>query len=190
MSTRKRAWGRGSKALIDGEAGSHWRHRFAQRVVFAPPSRAAEEPVFEIEMKDVITPSRLEVPAKTRFKIIVKNIGQVPAEFESTELRKELVVPPGGTAVMIIRTLDAGEYKFFDEFQPALGPDIWLDRGDWYNNPFSPAISASRAFHRGCGYTEEQAAHSPRPDECRSSKAAATRRRGNTARRLLRRGSH
>jgi hypothetical protein len=89
------------------------------------PGRAGDEPVFQIEMNDgVITPSRLEVPAKTRFKIIVKNTGKMPAEFESTELRKEVVVPAGSEAPMIIRTLDAGEYKFFDDFQPDAPPAL------------------------------------------------------------------
>jgi uncharacterized protein (DUF58 family) len=93
----------------------------------SPPGRAAEEPVFEIEMKDgVIVPARIEVPAKTRFKIILKNSGQMPAEFESLELRKEVVVTPGGTAAMIIRTLDAGEYKFFDDFQPGAPPALLI----------------------------------------------------------------
>ncbi len=92
-----------------------------------PAPAAADEPVFEIEMKDgVITPLRLEVPAKTRFKIIVRNTGKVPAEFESTELRKEVVVPAGNTATMIIRTLDAGEYKFFDEFQVGAPPAVLI----------------------------------------------------------------
>ena len=91
------------------------------------PCRAGEEPVFQIEMNDgVITPSRLEVPAKTRFKIIVKNTGKMPAEFESTELRKEVVVPAGGEAPLIIRTLDAGEYKFFDDFQPSAPPAVLI----------------------------------------------------------------
>ena len=91
------------------------------------PGLAADEPVFQIEMKDgVITPSRIEVPAKTRFKIIVKNTGKMPAEFESTELRKELVVPAGSEAPMIIRTLDAGEYKFFDDFQPSAPPALLI----------------------------------------------------------------
>jgi hypothetical protein len=95
--------------------------------IAVPPAQAAEEPVFEIEMKDgVIAPSRLEVPAKTRFKIVVKNTGKIPAEFESRELRKELVVPAGGTATMIIRTLDAGEYKFFDDFQVDAPPAVLI----------------------------------------------------------------
>ncbi len=94
-------------------------------VVAPSAGRAADEPVFLIEMKDgVITPARIEVPAKTRFKIIVKNTGRMPAEFESTELRKEVVVPAGGEAPVIIRTLDAGEYKFFDDFQPDAPPAL------------------------------------------------------------------
>jgi hypothetical protein len=93
----------------------------------ASPGWAADEPVFRIEMNDgVITPSRIEVPAKTRFKIIVKNTGKMPAEFESTELRKEVVVPAGSEAPMIIRTLDAGEYKFFDDFQPDAPPALLI----------------------------------------------------------------
>ena len=71
-------------------------------VVTPSENWAADEPVFQIEMKDgVITPSRIEVPAKTRFKIIVKNTGKMPAEFESTELRKEVIVPSGGEAPLI-----------------------------------------------------------------------------------------
>ncbi len=89
------------------------------------PGLAGDEPVFQIEMNDgVITPSRLEVPAKTRLKIVIKNTGKMPAEFESTELRKEVVVPAGGEAPLIIRTLDAGEYKFFDDFQPDAPPAL------------------------------------------------------------------
>jgi|SRR5271166_6103051 len=89
--------------------------------------RAGDEPVFQIEMNDgVITPSRIEVPAKTKFRIIVKNTGKMPAEFESTELRKEVVVPAGGEAPLIIRTLDAGEYKFFDDFQPDAPPALLI----------------------------------------------------------------
>jgi hypothetical protein len=92
---------------------------------YLQPGRAADEPVFQIEMNDgVITPSRLEVPARTRFKIIVKNTGKMPAEFESAELRKEIVVPAGAEAPLIIRTLDAGEYKFFDDFQPSAPPAL------------------------------------------------------------------
>lgn len=80
-------------------------------------ARAAEEPVFRIEFNDgKVTPQRIEVPAKTRFKLELHNVGTEPAEFESKELRKEKVLAPGATSVLVIRTLDPGEYDFFDDF--------------------------------------------------------------------------
>jgi hypothetical protein len=79
----------------------------------------SDDVVFEIEMKDgVITPQRIEVPANTRFKIVIDNQGASPAEFECTELHKEEVVPAGSKGRLIFRSLDPGEYVCIDEFQP------------------------------------------------------------------------
>lgn len=78
---------------------------------------ADDEPVFQLEFADgKITPQRLEVPANKRFKIELRNTGKTPVEFESTELKKEKVVAPGVTTFIVFRTLDPGEYKFFDDF--------------------------------------------------------------------------
>lgn len=54
-------------------------------------SAAAEDyPVFVIEFRDgAITPSTIEVPSGTRFKLELRNTGLSPVEFESLELRKE-----------------------------------------------------------------------------------------------------
>ncbi len=82
-------------------------------------ARAADEPTFAIEFNDgVMTPSRIEVPANTRFKINLTNKGKTPAEFESNELRLEKVLAAGSSSTLVIRTLDPGEYKFFDDFHP------------------------------------------------------------------------
>jgi hypothetical protein len=82
-------------------------------------ARAAEEQTFRIEFKDgVVTPDRLEVPAKTRLRLQLVNSGTSPAEFESLELHKEKVLAPGVTSVMVIHTLDPGTYDFFDDFHP------------------------------------------------------------------------
>lgn len=86
---------------------------------------AEEIPVFRIEIKDgVITPPRLEVPANRPFKIELYNTGDTPAEFESTELHREKVLAPHSASFIVIRRLDPGEYKFFDDFhldaQPAV----------------------------------------------------------------------
>ena len=81
------------------------------------PALAADEPTFSIEFKDgTVIPTRIEVPAKTRFKLELKNSGKTAAEFESNEMKKEKVLAPGTTSSLIIRTLDPGEYKFFDDF--------------------------------------------------------------------------
>lgn len=83
------------------------------------PARAEEDPVFTLEFDDGrITPLRLEVPARTRFKIELVNKGQTPAEFESGELRKEKVLAPGANSSVVVKTLDPGEYEFVDEFHP------------------------------------------------------------------------
>lgn len=84
-----------------------------------PPVHAEDDPVFRIEFKDgVVTPLRLEVPARRRFSLDLHNLGQSPAEFESRELRKEKVLAPGTSSVLVIRTLEPGEYDFFDDFHP------------------------------------------------------------------------
>ena len=80
---------------------------------------AADEPVFAIEFNDgTMTPLRLEVPANTRFRINLTNKGKTPAEFESNELRLEKVLAANSASTLVIRTLDPGEYKFFDDFHP------------------------------------------------------------------------
>jgi Cupredoxin-like domain len=78
-----------------------------------------EEPVFMIEFKDGnIAPERSQVPANRRFQLQLRNNGDPPAEFESDELRKEKVLAPNTTSVLVFRTLDPGEYPFFDDSHP------------------------------------------------------------------------
>lgn len=81
--------------------------------------RAEEEQVFQIEFKDgVVVPQRLEVPANRQFRLHLINAGETPAEFESNELRKEKVLAPMSSSMLVFRTLDPGEYAFFDDFHP------------------------------------------------------------------------
>ncbi len=86
---------------------------------FSGAARADDDPVFRIEFNDgVVTPSRLEVPANRRIILDLHNVGQTPAEFESNQLRKEKVLAPGANSALVIRTLEPGEYDFFDDFHP------------------------------------------------------------------------
>ncbi len=84
-----------------------------------------DAPEFTIEMKDgAITPERLTIPAGKTVKIIVKNTGSTPAEFESRRLRKEKVLSPGAESFIVLRGLSAGEYPFFDEFHTDAKPGV------------------------------------------------------------------
>jgi len=72
-----------------------------------------------VEMKDgVLTPTELVVPEKTKFRLVVRNLGKKPAEFESNQLRQEKVLFMGAETTLVIIPLDAGTYDYFDDFAP------------------------------------------------------------------------
>jgi high-affinity iron transporter len=61
-------------------------------------------------------PARIEVPAKQKFKLMVKNTDDTADEFESVDLNREKLVAPGQTITVFLGPLDPGEYKFFGDF--------------------------------------------------------------------------
>jgi len=63
-------------------------------------------------------PETIEVPAGRRFRLEITNQNAGPEEFESRELRKELVLGPGVTRVVVFAPLKPGSYPFFGEFHP------------------------------------------------------------------------
>lgn len=79
------------------------------------PARAADAPTIEFH-DGTITPLHLEVPANTRFKIVVRNTGKTASEFESHRLHKEKVVAAGRTVSVEVHPLAPGKYDFFDDF--------------------------------------------------------------------------
>lgn len=86
---------------------------------------AEDMPTFTLEMKDgTFTPDHFTVPAGKTVKIIVKNTGTTPAEFESRRLRKEKVLGPGAESFVVLRRLSPGEYTFFDDFHPDAGQGV------------------------------------------------------------------
>ncbi len=89
---------------------------------FALVAGAQELPTFEISMKDGrFSPERLEVPAGKRVKLVLKNEGRTPAEFENLSMRVEKVLAPGVTSFVVLHNLRPGEYRFIDEFHPQGG---------------------------------------------------------------------
>ena len=88
----------------------------------ALPARAADEmPVYRLDVRDgVFEPATIDVPAGTRFKIEISNVGKGPIEFESRDLRQEKVLAPGAKSYVVINALKPGTYTFFDEYHMGL----------------------------------------------------------------------
>lgn len=81
------------------------------------PAAAGSLPAFTLELHDgQLIPQTLQVPANTRFKLVLRNTGNTPVEFESRRLRQEKVLGPGVESFVVIHPLKPGEYDFFDEF--------------------------------------------------------------------------
>jgi plastocyanin len=78
---------------------------------------AAQEANYSVTIyDDRFEPSTLNVKAGVKFQLRVKNARKVAAEFESAELNREKVVPPGQSTVIYVGPLTPGTYAFFDDF--------------------------------------------------------------------------
>ena len=87
-------------------------------LALAGSAALAAEPV-QLTLKDhKFSPSTVKVPAGERFKVEVTNHDATPAEFESSDLRAEKVVVPGGKISVFVGPLKPGTYAFFDDYHP------------------------------------------------------------------------
>lgn len=88
--------------------------------VSASPAFGVEEVTVQLVAKDgKFFPAELVVPSGKKIRIEISNAGKDPVEFESTDLRKEKVLAPGGKSVVVIVPQQPGRYKFFDDFHQA-----------------------------------------------------------------------
>jgi len=80
---------------------------------------AAQESTYTLVIKDHrFQPTEIEIPAGQKIALIVKNEDSTPEEFESTELRREKVVPGGQQITVYIGPLKPGRYEFVGDFNP------------------------------------------------------------------------
>lgn len=61
-------------------------------------------------------PDVVEVPAHQRIRLVIRNEGPGPEEFESTTLAKETVLAEGVTRKLVLAPQNPGEHAFFGEF--------------------------------------------------------------------------
>ncbi|MGH7156238.1 MAG: cupredoxin domain-containing protein [Acetobacteraceae bacterium] len=87
--------------------------------VLAAPVHAAS-PAFSLSVGDHrFDPAELVVPAGQKIELHIRNTGTVPAEFESSDLGREKVVPAGSEITLSVGPLKPGRYTFFDDFHPS-----------------------------------------------------------------------
>jgi plastocyanin len=81
------------------------------------PTLADEVPVIALAIQDhKFTPELVKIPAKTKVKLLVANKDAAAEEFESYELNREKLIPPGTEGVVFIGPLNPGTYRFFGDF--------------------------------------------------------------------------
>jgi plastocyanin len=61
-------------------------------------------------------PSELVIAPGVRTQIVVRNQDAIPAEFESYDLSREVVVPAHGEVSFFVGPVEAGRYEFFNDF--------------------------------------------------------------------------
>jgi plastocyanin len=89
-------------------------------LIFSVSAAAAEDlPTFKLIAENGrFNPDTIEVPAGKRFRLEITNRNVGAEEFESADLRKELVLAPGVTRRLVFAPLKPGEYSFVGEFHP------------------------------------------------------------------------
>jgi Cupredoxin-like domain len=85
-----------------------------------PALARAGDANFTLIIKDrVFDRAELDVPAKVKFTLTVKNLDAAPSEFESADLNREKIVVGGSAITVYLGPLARGRYEFFDDFNPA-----------------------------------------------------------------------
>jgi plastocyanin len=77
----------------------------------------ADTPSFALNIQNQsFVPQDVAVPAGTKVQFVISNQDDLPAEFESYDLSREVVVPAHGQVKVYIGPLDPGRYRFFNDF--------------------------------------------------------------------------
>jgi hypothetical protein len=95
----------------------HTVHLLAAALVGLTASAAFAADPLQIDIKaQAFAPQEISVPAGVKVQLIIKNDDDLPAEFESYDLSREIVVPAHAQVKVFIGPLDAGRYRFFNDF--------------------------------------------------------------------------
>ena len=90
---------------------------FSAALFVLAPFAAADPPPVQLEIRaQAFVPAEIHVPAGQKVQLHIVNDDDLPAEFESTDLSREIVVPAHKDVKVYIGPLDPGRYRFFNDF--------------------------------------------------------------------------
>ena len=92
--------------------------------VLATGASAAEPELLLVIKNHRFEPAEIKVPAGQRVKLVVHNQDKTPEEFESHDLNREKIVPPGAKASIFIGPLKPGRYTFVGEYNEATAKGV------------------------------------------------------------------
>ena len=93
---------------------------FLAALATAAAAKADEIPVFKLGIANrEFAPKELSLPAGVKLKLEIRNEDAIPAEFESNDLSREVVVPGHAKVVIYLGPLAPGRYRFFNDFYPS-----------------------------------------------------------------------
>ena len=97
--------------------------------LLAGASKARADDVVQLAFtQHRFVPDRLTVPANVKFRVMVKNNDDTADEFESVDLNREKLVPPGQTVTVFLGPLSPGQYKFFGDFHQDTAQGVMVAR--------------------------------------------------------------
>lgn len=82
----------------------------------SPSALAQQAPVTIVLRHHQFMPSEVPVPAGVQVQLLIRNEQNTTAEFESSSLHREKIVPAGGQITVFVGPLSPGSYEFFDDF--------------------------------------------------------------------------
>jgi hypothetical protein len=84
-------------------------------LALAAPAHADD---YVLSLKDhQFSPRELTLPAGQKVKLRIRNLDPTPAEFESTDLNREKIIPGNSETIIFIGPVEAGTYHYFDDFR-------------------------------------------------------------------------
>lgn len=82
-------------------------------------------PTFQLMLEHhLFFPSRLEVPANTKFRLVIENRDSTAEEFDSFDLNREKVIFPRSSARLFVGPLEPGNFEFFGEYNSSTAKGV------------------------------------------------------------------